>query len=94
MPHTNSAKKRLRQNKKRNEHNREIKKDIKIQIKELFRALKADDQDAIQKELKLCTKKLDKAAGKRIIHPNKVARRKSQLAKAVKAKLSTASEEA
>ena len=40
MPHTKTAKKRLRQNEKRRLHNRAIKKAIKIQTKTFLAALK------------------------------------------------------
>ena len=85
MPHTSSAKKRLRQTKKRREHNVEMIKDIKIQIKEFQRILKGGDKAAIDKQFKTCAKKLDKAGAKRVIHPNKAAHKKSQLARMLKA---------
>ena len=37
--------------------------------------------DKLQAELKAAIKKLDKAAAKRVIHPNTAARKKSQLAR-------------
>ncbi len=83
MPHTPSAKKRLRQTAKRQEHNLEVKKTIKIQIKQFLRAVKGGNAEETRKELVACVKKLDKAAARRIIHPNKAARRKSQLARLV-----------
>jgi small subunit ribosomal protein S20 len=81
MPHSPSAKKQLRQTKKRREHNLEVKRVIKVQIKQFLRAVKSGDKAATQKELVTCTKKLDKAAARRIIHPNKAARKKAQLAR-------------
>ncbi|MCS7046574.1 MAG: 30S ribosomal protein S20 [Gemmataceae bacterium] len=80
MPHTRSAKKRLRQNIKRRLRNRAVKKAIKIQIKNVLTAAKANP-DKLPDELKLAMKKLDKAAAKRVIHPNKAARKKAQLAR-------------
>lgn len=88
MPHLRSAKKRLRQNKKRRLHNREIKKAIRIQIKRFLRALNADDHDGARQELRLCAKRLDKAGQRRVIHPNKAARKKSQLARLLNKKVS------
>jgi small subunit ribosomal protein S20 len=86
MPHTDSAKKRLRQNAKRQAHNQEVKKDIKIQIKQFLRAVKGGDKGATQQQYVTCAKKLDKAAARRVIHPNKAARKKSQLARLMNAK--------
>jgi small subunit ribosomal protein S20 len=81
MPHTSSAKKRLRQIAKRNTRNRYVKQGIKLQIKKFLAALKAGDAAAKTTEFNLAVKKLDKAAARKIIHANKAARLKSQLAK-------------
>jgi small subunit ribosomal protein S20 len=78
MPHTKSAEKALRQTEKRRLHNRAVKKALKVQIKK-FQAAATPEQR--QAELKLAAKKLDKAAAKNIIHKNKAARLKSQLAR-------------
>jgi small subunit ribosomal protein S20 len=87
MPHLKSAKKRLRQNEKRRLRNRAIKSAIKTQIKKLQAAAKADTPvEELRKEYNLAAMKLDKAAAKRVVHPNLAARKKSQLAKLVHAK--------
>jgi small subunit ribosomal protein S20 len=83
MPHTRSAKKNLRKNAKRRLHNRSIKKDLKVQIKKLLTAAEDTPVEELRKEYNLAAKKLDKAAAKRVIHPNLAARKKSQLAKLV-----------
>ena len=82
MPHTRSAKKNVRKNRKRRLRNRSAKVDIKTQLKN-FAAVKDASGDDLMKEFKLAVKKLDKAAAKRIIHPNMAARKKSQLAKLI-----------
>ena len=81
MPHTHSARKRLRQTSKRRAHNRAAKKTIKGQIKKLSEILAEGPSDQAQAEFRLAVKKLDKAAAKRILHPNTAARKKSQLAR-------------
>ena len=86
MPHTKSAKKRLRQNVKRRLHNRAIKKEIKTQIKKVLAAADEGPVDQLRKEYNLAAKKLDHAAAKRVVHPNLAARKKSQLAKLVHGK--------
>jgi small subunit ribosomal protein S20 len=88
MPHTRSAKKNLRKSEKRRLHNRAVKKDIKTQIKS-FQAALEGSVDQLKKEFALAAKKLDKAAAKRIIHPNLAARKKSQLARQFHAKSAT-----
>jgi small subunit ribosomal protein S20 len=76
MPHTRSAEKSLRQDEKRRLRNRATKKAIKGQIKEFLGAVGTDKAAA---ELKAAIRKLDKAAARRVIHPNAAARKKSQL---------------
>lgn len=84
MPQRRAAKKDLRQNKKRRQQNLEVKKNIKLAIKKLKKAVDAKDILARQKALTEVYKILDKAATKKIIHRNKAARRKSRLSKLLK----------
>jgi small subunit ribosomal protein S20 len=81
MPHTKSAKKNLRKAEKHRLHNRSVKRDVKTQLKQFDAAATDSAVDAIRKEYNLAAKKLDKAAARRIIHPNTAARKKSQLAR-------------
>jgi len=86
MPHTKSAEKSIRQTEKRRRLNRTAIKTIKAQIKKLRDLVGKGSADQIQAEFKLTVKKLDKAAHKRVIHPNSAARKKSQLARLLQAK--------
>jgi small subunit ribosomal protein S20 len=81
MPHTRSAKKNVRKIEARNLRNRAVKSAIKTQIKKFMDLVKSGSPDVLQSEFKIAAKKLDKAAAKRVIHPNQAARKKSQLAK-------------
>jgi small subunit ribosomal protein S20 len=81
MPHTKSAKKSLRQDQKRRDRNRAVKKGLKAEIKKFLTAVTAGNADAAKTEFVACVKKLDKAAARRVIHPNAAARKKSQLAR-------------
>ena len=81
MPHTRSAKRRLRQSEQRRLQNRAIKSTIKTQIKKVLALAKAASTEQLQEEYRIAVKKLDKAAAKRVIHPNLAARKKSQLAR-------------
>jgi small subunit ribosomal protein S20 len=87
MPHTESAKKRARQTAKRNAYNRAYKKSIREAIKSFSAAAKTGTTEQVNAEFKTAVKKLDKAAARKVIHPNKAARKKSQLAVALAAKL-------
>jgi small subunit ribosomal protein S20 len=81
MPHTRSAKKQLRKNQKRRLRNRATKKAVKTQIKKVLATAEGGTLEDLRKEYNLAAKKLDKAAAKRVIHPNLAARKKSQLAR-------------
>jgi small subunit ribosomal protein S20 len=81
MPHTRSAKKQLRKNEARRLRNRATIKAIRTQIKKVTETAKDGAVDELRKEFLVATKKLDKAAAKKVIHPNMAARKKSQLAR-------------
>jgi small subunit ribosomal protein S20 len=81
MPHTKSAKKSLRQDEKRRARNRAVKKELKTQLKKFATAQKDGTAEQKQAEFKAAVKLLDKAAVRRVIHPNAAARKKSQLAR-------------
>src|SRR5262245_60442420 len=83
MPHTRSAKRRLRKNEKRRLHHPAIKKRVKTKVKKVLARAKEGPVDQLRKEYNLAAKKLDRAAAKRVIHRNLAARKKSQLAKLV-----------
>ncbi|OHB22935.1 MAG: 30S ribosomal protein S20 [Parcubacteria group bacterium RIFCSPLOWO2_01_FULL_48_18] len=80
MPITQSAKKALRQSKRRYEHNKEKKDELKDAIKKFKKAADAGDAAAAQNYLKLAYKKLDKAAKTYLIKKNTASRLKSRLA--------------
>jgi len=81
MPHTRSAKKNERKTQKRRMRNRAAVKEIKDQVKKVFATAEEGDAATLRKEYNLAAKKLDKAASRRVVHPNLAARKKSQLAK-------------
>jgi small subunit ribosomal protein S20 len=81
MPHTKSAKKALKQDQKRRDRNRGVKKALKLQLKKLDVALAEGTPEEKKAEFVAAVKKLDKAAARKVIHRNAVARKKSQLAR-------------
>lgn len=81
MPHTSSAKKALRQDAKRRERNRSVKKVLKTTLKKFIAVLPTGTTEEKQAEYNSSAKQLDKAAAKGVIHRNTAARKKSQLAK-------------
>lgn len=80
MANTKSAEKRNRQDVKRNEHNRTQRSRMKSAIKKVTG--ETDPAKAVE-SLKETSALLDRLASRRLIHPNKAARKKSQLAKQV-----------
>lgn len=77
MPVTKSAKKALRKDRRRTLINRRIRRQLK-------EALKETRANPTKKLLAQAASILDRAAKKRVIHPNKAARLKSGLAKLAK----------
>ena len=82
MANTSSAEKRIRQDRKRTEHNRAQRSRMRTAIKKVSAATSANDAESALKEASAL---LDRLATRRIIHPNKAARKKSQLARAANA---------
>ncbi len=75
MPNIKSAKKRVLVAKLRTDANKAAKTKLRTVIKKA----RAEDADAVA--IKTAVVSVDKAAGKGLIHKNKAARLKSQLAK-------------
>ncbi len=84
MPTTSSAKKRLRQNKRREAINQSVKSRIKTLKKKVVAAAESGDKDSVDSTMKECFSALDKAAKKNIHNKRKVAREKSRLCAAVR----------
>lgn len=76
MPNIKAAEKWVRQSEKRELRNR----DIKTRLKTLFKKAKASGDAATAPAVE---SQFDKAAQKGIIHPNKAARKKARLARAI-----------
>lgn len=78
MPNIKSAKKRVKVIETKTAKNKAIKSELKTLIK------KANAETASKEDVTAAIKKVDQAASKGIMHKNKAARKKSQLAKLVK----------
>jgi small subunit ribosomal protein S20 len=77
LANTSSAEKRIRQERKRTLHNRAQRSRLKTALKKVASSTANEAQDAFKEVSAL----LDRLATRRIIHPNKAARKKSQLAR-------------
>jgi small subunit ribosomal protein S20 len=76
LPNIKAAEKWVRQTAKRTKRNL----DTKTRLKTLFKKAKTSGE---AEQVRTAESQFDKAAGRGVIHPNKAARKKSRLAKAV-----------
>lgn len=83
MPIKQSAKKALRQIKKRTIANTVVRDAYKKAVKDVVKAIEAGEKDLAEK-VRLAQKKLDKAAKKGVIKRQTAARKLSRLAKKVR----------
>jgi small subunit ribosomal protein S20 len=91
VAHTLSAKKRVRQNATHHSRNLWRKRRIKDQVKAFLKAVHEQDVKAAEEEYRKTCGILDRIACTSTIHRNTAARRKSRLARRLKAlKASTA----
>ena len=75
----------MRQDAVRRSRNRTSKVGLRSQLRKVREAIAAKKVDESAAEFKTLVSKLDKAAGRRVIHANAAARTKSRLSAAIKA---------
>ena len=75
-----SAKKRIRQTARRQKINKRARNEISTLEKNLRKVVHQKDQDQALKQLKVLQAKMDRSVRKGLQSPNKVSRKKSQLA--------------
>jgi small subunit ribosomal protein S20 len=80
VPTIKSAKKRLRQSEKRRERNKAVRSRIRSAIRDL---MQMESREEAEEALSEVYALLDRGAAKNVMHPNKAARKKSQLARHV-----------
>lgn len=83
MANTKSAKKRIRQNLKRREHNRRYTAAARTYVTTTRTLIEEGKFDEAEEAMKMAASTLDKAAGKGVIHKGNASRRKSRLAQAL-----------
>ena len=83
MPIIKSAKKRMRQNTRRNARNRMRRSTLRTSIRRLHQAIEAGDGGAAREQWVKTQGVIDRTARLGIIHPNAAARTKSRLARKV-----------
>lgn len=79
MPRRKSSIKKKRADKKKHSRNVKVKQSLKKALKQFQALLNAKNMEEAKKALVTVYSQLDKAAKKKIIHPNKANRKKSRL---------------
>lgn len=82
MPNIKSAKKRVKVIETKTMRNKAIKSDLKTALKKADVAVAENAADKVE-IVKTAIKKVDMACSKGVMHKNKAARKKSQLAKSL-----------
>lgn len=85
MAHSNSAKKRIRQNATRRAINRWRLRTMRTAIKSFQSAVAGGSASDAQAAYRECAKVIDRSAQRGVIHKNQAARRKSRLNARLKA---------
>jgi len=85
MPHHQAQKKSLRQDAKRYERNRSAKSRLRTLEKKLRTVIAKGDANEANSQFKNLQKALDQAKAHKLLKPDTVSRKKSQLAKHVNA---------
>ena len=80
MPNIKGSEKRMRQQRTREARNRAQRSRMRTAIKKVMTATDADEATTAYRETVAI---LDRYASRRLIHPNKAARKKSQLARRI-----------
>ncbi len=81
MANIKSQLKRIRTNEKARQRNKSVKSSLKTAGRRFREAADAGDRDKATQLLADASRKLDKAAGKGVIHTNQAANRKSAMAR-------------
>jgi small subunit ribosomal protein S20 len=73
--------KRNRQNLVRRERNKAVRSMLKTYTKRFDQAIESGDREVAEEAFRVATKHYDKAATRNVIHRNKAANKKSQMAR-------------
>lgn len=83
MANIKSQMKRIRTNEKARLRNQSIRSAVRTEIRKFRAAVDAGDKAAAETQLRVASRKLDKAVTKGVFHRNTAANRKSGMAKAL-----------
>jgi small subunit ribosomal protein S20 len=79
LANTAQARKRASQAEKRRQQNASRRSTMRTYLKNVLKAIDAGDKEAAAKAFQVAVPYLDRAAGKGLVHRNKIARHKSRI---------------
>ena len=83
MPNIKSKKKRVLTNEKRRMRNKSVRSATRTEIRKFREAVESGDKAAAEAQLRVASRKLDKAVTKGVFHRNSAANKKSNMARAL-----------
>ncbi|APT85231.1 30S ribosomal protein S20 [Corynebacterium aquilae] len=83
MANIKSQIKRNRTNEEARERNKAVRSAVRTEIRKFRALVEAGDKAAAETQLRVASRKLDKAVSKGVIHRNNAANKKSRMASAV-----------
>lgn len=82
MANIKSQKKRILTNEKRRQRNQAVRSEVRTEIRKFRELVEAGDKGAAETQLRVASRKLDKAVSKGVFHRNNAANKKSRMAQA------------
>ncbi|MGM5594519.1 30S ribosomal protein S20 [Corynebacterium glucuronolyticum] len=82
MANIKQQKKRVKTNEKRRVRNMAVRSAVKTEIRKFRELVAAGEKDKAEEQLRVASRKLDKAVTKGVYHRNSAANKKSRMAKA------------
>ncbi|MCT2339199.1 30S ribosomal protein S20 [Corynebacterium sp. p3-SID1056] len=83
MANIKQQKKRVLTNEKRRQRNKSVRSATRTEIRKFREAVESGDKAAAEAQLRVASRKLDKAVTKGVFHRNSAANKKSNMAKAL-----------
>ena len=83
MPNIKSQVKRVKTNEKARLRNQAIRSAVRTEIRKFREAVESGDKAAAEAQLRVASRKLDKAVTKGVFHRNSAANKKSNMARAL-----------
>lgn len=84
MANIKQQKKRVLTNEKRRMRNKSVRSATRTEIRKFREAVESGDKAAAEAQLRVASRKLDKAVTKGVFHRNSAANKKSNMARALK----------